>query len=95
MALASLLLTTLPPAVLPGLRGPQTALKTVCAGTVLGDDAGPPLMGGWSLCIFFPVTGMALQNRPHPCLVLVIHVHKMANQGEEGSQGPGRPLAAQ
>lgn len=46
-------------------------------------------MGGWSLCILFPLTGMGLQNHPHPCLVLVIHVHKMADQGEGG--GPMAP----
>lgn len=58
---------------------PQAALPFVG-----GSDAGPPLMGGWSLCICFPLMGMALQNHPHPCLVLVIHEHKMATRGEGG-----------
>lgn len=58
-----------------------------------GPDTGSALMGGWNLCVLFPMTGMALQNQPHPCPILVICVHKMADQGERGSLGPGRPLA--
>lgn len=71
---------------------PQAALPFVG-----GSDAGPPLMGGWSLCIFFPLMGMALKNHPHPCLGLRIHVHKMATQGEGRgwSYVPGEPLATQ
>lgn len=104
VALASLLLTTLPPAVLLGPQGPRRPEDSVyrlhpraAPPFVGGSDAGPPLMGGWRLCIFFPLMGMALQNYPHPCLVPMIHVHKTATQ-EEGwgwSYVPGEPLATQ
>lgn len=98
-AVTGLLPTTLPPAVLPGLRRPHSPED--CAGSsqavwpfVGGPDAGRSLMGRWSLCILFPVTGTGLQNQPHPCPVLVIYVHKMADQGERGGPAaPGRPLA--
>lgn len=27
---------------------------------------------------------MGFQNHPHPCLFLMIHVHKVADQGDDG-----------
>lgn len=93
MALASLLLTTLPPAVCQAckaLTAPKTAYRLQPQAVPpfgQGSDAGPPLIAGWSLRIFFPLMGMALQNHPHPCLVLVIHVH--TRERDKGFVSPG------
>lgn len=93
VAPASLLLTTLPPAVWLELRGPhspQDYTRLLCRrGDPLGrraggGDAGSSQMGGPSLCILSPVIGVGVQNHAHPYLVLVIYVRRMADQGAGG-----------
>lgn len=51
---------------------------------------GSSRMEAWRLCILSPGTGTGSQNHPQSCLVLVIYVRKMADQGEPGV---GVPMA--
>ena len=79
---ACLLLTTLPPAVRPGLRGTSHPRWSWPPSRLFEGDGEAGLRsredGGF---VFVSTAGMGLQNHSHARLVPVIPVNKTANQG--------------